>query len=238
PAIQRFVNAAFAAEMRADAAASQASYVPLGESRASDDSQPAVVALPVPAPYGSGADGRISAKSIEQSLPDAGGAFIAWITDPAHGWLVFERQADGVERPVPLQARHVAVLFRRFVSFGDDVTRAYVAAIEARGVPHLLVGGKAFHGREEVGTLPAALAAIEWPDDELSVFASLKGSLFAIDDEQLLEFRDRYGPCHPFRIPRVLGGNSGQELQLAGEPTAHLVPVADALRLLQRLHRR
>ena len=169
--------------------------------------------------------------------PDAIGAFIAWIIDPAHGWQVSERQADGGERPVPLQARHIAVLFRRFVSFGDDVTAAYVQAIEARGVAHLLVGGKAFHGREEVETVRTALAAIEWPDDELSVFGTLKGSLFAIDDEPLLEFRHRFGTFHPFRIPRELGGNSGEELVLTSEPTSHLVPIADALRLLQRLHR-
>ena len=80
------------------------------------------------------------------------------------------------------------------MSFGEDVTRKYVDAIEARGIPHLLVGGKAFHGREEVETIRAALAAIEWPDDELSVFATLKGSLFAIDDELLLEFRHRFRP--------------------------------------------
>ncbi len=61
---------------------------------------------------------------------------------------------------MPLQPRHIAVLFRRFVSFGDDITRGYVDAIEARGIPHLLVGGKAFHGREEVETIRAALAAI------------------------------------------------------------------------------
>jgi ATP-dependent exoDNAse (exonuclease V) beta subunit len=48
--------------------------------------------------------------------------------------------------------------------------------------PHLLVGGKSFHDREEVDTMRAALAAIEWPDDELSVFATLRGALFAIDD--------------------------------------------------------
>ena len=76
---------------------------------------------------------------------------------------------------MPLRPRHIAVLFRRFVSFGEDVTRPYVDAIEARGIPHLLVGGKAFHGREEVETIRAALAAIEWPDDELSVFATLQG---------------------------------------------------------------
>ena len=202
--------------------------------------QPAVVALPVPKPYGRGGFGsfKASAKAIDGSLPDAIGAYIAWLTEKS-GWTVAEKQADGREIRVPLQPRHVAVLFRRFVSFGEDVTRAYIDAIEARGIPHLLVGGKAFHGREEVETIRAALAAIEWPDDELSVFATLKGSLFAIDDEQLLEFRHRFAPApfHPFRIPKELGGNSGTELALSGDAVAHLAPIADALRLLQQLHR-
>ncbi|MEP7306072.1 MAG: UvrD-helicase domain-containing protein [Acidobacteriota bacterium] len=238
PAIQRFVNAAFADEMRADELASQAEYVPLAPSRPSAESQPAIVALPVPRPYARSGYFKVSAKAIEDSLPDAVGAFIAWLVEARHGWQVGERQADGSERRVPLEARHIALLFRRFVSFGEDVTRKYVDAIEARGIPHLLVGGKAFHGREEVETVRAALAAIEWPDDELSVFATLKGSLLAIDDEPLLEFRHRFGTFHPFRIPRDLGGNSGEELVLTAEPTSHLVPIADALRLLQRLHRR
>ena len=238
PAIQRFVNAAFAPEMTGNEDTRQAAYVALSPSRAEDDSQPALVALPVPKPYGRGGFGafKASAKAIDGSLPDAIGAYIAWLTEKS-GWTVSEKQADGSETRVPLQPRHVAVLFRRFVSFGEDVTRAYTDAIEARGIPHLLVGGKAFHGREEVETIRAALAAIEWPDDELSVFASLKGSLFAVDDEHLLEFRHRFGTFHPFRIPKELGGNSGQDLALTGEPTAHLTPIADALRLLQQLHR-
>src|SRR5262249_56632321 len=132
---------------------------------------------------------------------------------------------------------HIAILFRRFLSFGEDVTRGYTDALEARQVPHLLVGGKAFHGREEVETIRAALAAIEWPDDELSVFATLKGSLFAIEDEHLLEYRHRFKTFHPFRIPKELGGNSGQDLALTSEPIEHLRPIAEALRLLQRLHR-
>ena len=92
---------------------------------------------------------------------------------------------------MPVRRGTSCVLFRRFVSFGEDVTQPYVDALEARGVPHLLVGGKAFHDREEVETIRAALAAIEWPDDELSVFATLRGSLFAIDDEELLEWKQR-----------------------------------------------
>ncbi|HKB09304.1 MAG TPA: UvrD-helicase domain-containing protein [Vicinamibacterales bacterium] len=238
PAIQKFVNAAFAAEMIEDAVTRQAPYIPLSPSRPDDLSQPSVVVLPVPKPYARNGPLRASGKAIDESLPDAVGAFIAWMVEKS-GWTVAERQADGAERRVAVQPRHVAVLFRRFVSFGEDMTRPYIDAIEARGIPHLLVGGKAFHGREEVETIRAALAAIEWPDDELSVFATLKGSLFAIDDELLLEYRHRFKPMpfHPFRIPKELGGNSGAELALTGDQVGHLLPVAQALRLLQELHR-
>ncbi len=48
-------------------------------------------------------------------------------------------------------------------------------------------------------TLRAALTAIEWPEDELSVFATLKGSLFAIPDNLLLRFHHEIGRLHPFR---------------------------------------
>jgi ATP-dependent exoDNAse (exonuclease V) beta subunit len=237
PELQRFVNAAFRQDMSANVETLQAGYVELAPYRPSYGSQPSVVALPVPTPYARYGPLRPSAKAIDDSLPDAVGAFIAWMIDGQNGWQVTERAADGSERRVPIEPRHIAILFRRFVSFGDDVTRGYVDAIEARGIPHLLVGGKAFHGREEVETLRAALAAIEWPDDELSVFATLKGSLFAIDDAHLFEFRHRFGAFHPFRIPRELGGTSGHELALTGESVAHLTPIADALRLLQQLHR-
>ena len=237
PQIQRFVNAAFAREMKADAARCRPATCRWRSRARPTTSQPAVVALPVPEAVRPQRTAAASARAIDESLPDAVGAFIAWLVDRENGWTVAERRPDGSRARVPIQPRHIAVLFRRFVSFGDDVTRAYTDAIEARGVPHLLVGGKAFHGREEVETIRAALAAIEWPDDELSVFATLKGSLFAIDDEQLLEFRHRFGAVHPFRIPKELGGNSGQDLALTGEPTAQLMPIAEALRLLQQLHR-
>src|SRR4029078_8908828 len=102
-----------------------------------------------------------------------------------------------------VQPRHICILFRRFLHFGEDVTRPYVDALEARGVPHLLVGGKSFHNREEGETIRAALAAIEWPDDELSVFATIRGALFAVDDETLLEYRHLHGGVHPLPVPRA-----------------------------------
>ena len=239
PSIQRFVNAAFGRHMIANRATLQAGYVPLAEWRPEDPTQPSVIALPVPKPYGRKGFGALkaSARAIEESMPDAIAAFIAWLTEEDRGWTVAERDANGNETRVRLEPRHIAILFRRFISFGEDITRPYVDAIEARGIPHLLVGGKAFHGREEVEAIRAALAAIEWPDDELSVFATLKGPLFAIDDEPLFEFRSRYGTFHPFRVPLELGGNSGRELALDGGPIGHLMPIGEALRLLQKLHK-
>jgi len=221
PSIQRAVNAAFAPMMTGDRDTLQAEYVALSPNREDRPGQPAVVALPVPEPYGTR---RIAGYAIEDSLPDGIGAFVHWLVAKS-GWTVTERTAgDELPMSIPIQPRHVCILFRRFMHFGEDVTRDYVDALEARGVPHLLVGGKSFHGREEVETIRAALAAIEWPDDELSVFATLRGALFAIDDETLLGYRHHHKNFHPFRVPEELS------------PT--LRPVGQALQLLRALHAR
>src|SRR5688572_17812969 len=218
PNLQRAVNAAFAPLMTGDLDTMQASYVPLARSRDDLPGQPSLVALPVPRPYGKR---NISGMAIDQSLPDAAGAFVHWLLHES-GWKVTEHHGAA---PVPVRARHVCLLFRRFVSFGADVTRRYVDALEARGINHLLVGGRAFHGREEIETLRAALAAVEWPDDQLSVFATLRGALYAIGDEALLEYRHRFAKAfHPFRVPADL--------------PLHLQPIAEALQLLATLHLR
>lgn len=232
PQIQACINAAFAPIMTGDAFTLQAHYVPLTPLRGDLSRQPAVIALPVPAPYGTR---NISAVAIEQSLPDAVGAFVDWIVTRS-GWKVTERSG---EEPVPVAAKHVCLLFRRFLSFGEDVTQPYVQALEARSVRHVLVGGKTFHDREEVEAIRAALAAIEWPDDELSVFATLRGMFFAIGDEELLEWKQRYGRFHPFKAGTTeKAGLKAGTTDAAGTTEAHLRPIVDALLLLQRLHRR
>jgi ATP-dependent exoDNAse (exonuclease V) beta subunit len=220
PSLQRFVNAAFAAHLRADPVALQADYVPLSPYRSEHPGQPALIALPVPKPYGVRG---VTKGAIEASLPDAVGAFVDWLVRSS-GWTVSER--EHADRRVPLAARHVCILFRRFVQgwSGTDVTRPYVHALEARGIPHLLVGGRAFHGREEVETMRAALTAVEWPDDELAVFATLRGSLFAIGDDALFVYRQTHGRLHPFRVPADLHDD--------------LAPIGEALALLATLHRR
>ncbi len=188
--IQQFVNAAFETEMTGNAASGQADWSPLEEHRADVEGRPSVIVLPVPRPYKT----RIAKEAINQSLPDAIAAFIAWLVNES-GWTVNE---DGED--VPITARHIAVLFRRRTQAGHDLTREYARALESRNVAHVLAGSRSFHHREEVETMRVALTAIEWPGDELSVFAALKGSLFAIPDEALLLYRHRHGPLHPFRI--------------------------------------
>ncbi len=215
--LQRFVNAAFTDVMNGAADRQQARYVPLEGGREMTVAQPAVVALPVPRPYGMR---RVSQRAIEASLPDAVGAYVHWLLTSS-GWTVTERRGATTAR-VAVEARHVCILFRRFLSYGQDVARPYVDALEARGVPHRLVGGRAFHAREEIDTLRVALMAIEWPDDHVSVFSTLRGALFAIGDEELLEYHARGGRFRPF----------SRAFELPGR----LAPVREALDFLAALH--
>ena len=241
PSIQHSINKAFAPLMQpktttktkmktettgsSDSGPDRAAYVPLSPHRDDPDGQPTVVVLPVPRPYGVW---RMAASAIDRSLPDAVGAFVEWLVNES-GWTVTE---SGTER-VPIRPPHVCLLFRRFESFGTDVTSGYVGSLETRGIPHLLVGGRTFHAREEVATIRSALSAIEWPDDQLSVFATLRGSLFAIEDQLLFEYHQRFGRISPFRIPPELQSTVNRD-----ESYARLSPIVDALMLIQELHRR
>ncbi|HEY3741722.1 MAG TPA: UvrD-helicase domain-containing protein [Bryobacteraceae bacterium] len=217
--IQEFVNEAFRPLMTGDHASGQAEYSDLEEHAPADPTQPAVVALPVPRPYGMQ---RIAQTKIDLCLPDAIGAYVEWLIRES-GWQV--RDPEDPTRRVPIAARHIAILFRRFTNFGRDLTRDYVRSLEARSLPHLLVGSKSFHDREEVETLRAALTAIEWPDDELSVFATLRGSLLAIEDELLFRYRLETGRrLQPFSsVPDDL--------------PPEFLPIRQGLDLLKQLHR-
>ena len=131
-----------------------------------------------------GTTARSSTGESMKSFPDAVGAFIDWLVNES-GWTVEEDGKCGRRSGHAISA----ILFRRFRNFRRDVTRAYVRALEARRIPHVLVGGRSFHDREEIIALRNALTAIEWPDDELRVFATLRGPFFALSDEALLAFR-------------------------------------------------
>jgi ATP-dependent helicase/nuclease subunit A len=208
--IQEFVNAAFRDTIP--------DYLPLEGGVEGRPEQPAIVALPMPAPYGTR---NISKAKILECSPNAVAAFIEWLTSES-GWQVRDRSKN---QWVPVKPEHVCILFRRFTNFGTDLTQEYVRCLEARGIAHLLVGSKSFHRREEVATLRAALRAIEWPEDELSVYAVLRGGLCAVPDDTLLRFRNAHGRFHPLRdLPEGID--------------EEFAPIRDGLLLLRRLHAR
>ncbi len=208
-AIQSFVNAAFERSIE--------NYLPLEGGVEAPEGQPSVMALPMPEPYGTR---NISNVKIDACSPDAVAGFIQWLCNES-GWKVRDRSHGWV----PVRPEHVCILFRRFTNYGTDLTQEYVRCLEARGIAHLLVGSKSFHRREEVGTLRTALRAVEWPDDELSVFALLRGSLFAVMDDVLLRFKNAHGRFHPMmELPEALD--------------EEFAPIADAFGILRELHRR
>jgi ATP-dependent helicase/nuclease subunit A len=224
PSIQEFVNAAFAPAMTASPDGSQAAYVALTPFRPEITDQPTIVALPVPRPYGD--RGNITTPRIEESYPDAVGAFVDWLVNKS-GWTVEENG-----RRVPVCPRHIAILFRRLRTYVTDVTRPYVRALERRRIAHVLVGGRSFHECEEIIALRNALTAIEWPDDELKVYATLRGPFIALADEALLAFRQYINADGSLGIRRL---HPMRPIDRETLPPLAL-EVADALELLRRLH--
>lgn len=208
-AIQEFVNAAFHDTIP--------DYLPLEGGVEGRDGQPAIVALPMPTPYGTR---NISNVKIDECSPNAVAAFIEWLTTES-GWQVRDRSS---KEWVPVKAEHVCILFRRFTNFGTDLTQEYVRCLEARGIAHLLVGSKSFHRREEVATLRTALRAVEWPDDELSIYAVLRGGLCAVLDDTLLKFRNAHGSFRARELPP--------------EIDPEFEPIRDAFTMLRELHRK
>ncbi|MGH7905066.1 MAG: UvrD-helicase domain-containing protein [Candidatus Binataceae bacterium] len=218
PELQKMVNAAFAPLMAAESE-SQPLYAPLMPSRPDFPDQPAIVALPVPEPYSK--HGMITKRQIDESLPGAIGAYVKWLIEES-GWTVTTRELP--ERRIPIRPSDICILFRRFTAYGRDVARGYMRALEARQIPHVLIRGSSFNEREEVEAIRNALGAIERPDDELVVFAALRGPFFAVGDDVLLEFRETIGSLHPFRaIPEDLA--------------PALKEAAEALNVVRELHR-
>ena len=218
PALQTMVNAAFAPLMSVESG-TQPAYAPLMPYRAEPGTQPSIVVLPVPEPYGD--YGRVVDWRIDESLPEAIAAYARWLVHES-GWTVTEREKP--DERVPIRPRHICILFRRMNSFGRDVTRPYLRALEARHLPHVLVKGGSFNEREEVIAIRNLLGAIERPDDELTVFAALRGPVFALTDAALLEFRMTVGSLHPFR-------------RIADDISDSLKEVKGALEVLKGLHR-
>jgi ATP-dependent exoDNAse (exonuclease V) beta subunit len=188
PDLQTAINDAFEPDMTGDAESAQPRYIPLQRHAEAIEGQPSLVFLD----FFEGPPEQAGKKIyINPQLPGEVAKFIDWLKNRS-GWRVRESG-----KLVPIEWRHICVLFRRMKSGDNDSSRDYALELEQRGIPHVLIGSKSFHHREEVVAIRAALAAIEWPEDSLSIYATLRGPFFSFSDAELFEYRITYS-LHPF----------------------------------------
>ena len=96
----------------------------------------------------------------------------------------------------------------------------YEEALEARGIPYRVVGGKHFYRRSQTTETLALLRAVDDPLNSASIVAALRSSYLGISDEQLLRYRQQGGEWNYLLEPRPEG------------------PVGEAMQLLAGFHRR
>ncbi|MBO6934647.1 MAG: UvrD-helicase domain-containing protein [Deltaproteobacteria bacterium] len=187
PGIHAFLNKAFAKAMVPEDGV-QPAPVALESHRERSGTQPSVIALPVPRPYGKTG---VTKGAMAKSGPMAIASFAAWLVRES-GWMVEEA---GERRAIAM--RDICVLFRNQKSWDGDRVQTHARALEAQAIAHVAGGQKGGAEREELGALRQALGAIEWPDDALRVYATLRGPFFGVPDESLFLFHQTHGRIHP-----------------------------------------
>ena len=174
-------------EEEEDHEASQVEYAPIEARRSPVGNQAALAAIPVP----DGGDLARNAREIERAEPAAVARFVARLLKS--GLEVSDRRV--ARRPV--EPSDICLLFRRFRAFGRLIPQAYADALQQRDIPQALAAIPGYTGSAEIRAMRAALTAVEYPDDELHTYATLRGPLFAFSDEELFLYRERGGRLRP-----------------------------------------
>ena len=165
----------------------QVEYAPIEARRSPLGNRAALAAIPVP----DGGGLARNAREIERAEPAAVARFV-------HGLLKsgFEVSDRAVARR-PVEPSDICLLFRRFRAFGRLIPQAYADALQRRDIPQALAAIPSYTSSTEIRAMRAALTAVEYPDDELQVYATLRGPLFAFSDEELFLYRERGGRLCP-----------------------------------------
>lgn len=69
----------------------------------------------------------------------------------------------------------------------------YARALETRGIPFEMAGGKSFKDSEEIGSLLNLLSVVADPEDQVSLVAVLRGPFYGISDDLLYRFKKEGG---------------------------------------------
>ncbi|MBS2040873.1 UvrD-helicase domain-containing protein [bacterium] len=204
PQLVEYFNRAFQPVFQNDPFRLQAGFRPMTAIRQDSLEQPALLALPFqPRPNTPKLD------QIRQEMAQLTGTFLDWLLRRSNYQVCHQGQWR------PLCDRDVCLLFRTAAHNLEPI----LEELDARGIAHLSLSGRGLHQREEVAVLRTALEAVEWPQDRLSVFATLRGPLFGLDEPLLSPYWEKHGHFDP----------------LQAKESEH-DPVAASLHLLAQLH--
>lgn len=204
--------------------ARQVDYVPLHAAREPMPG-PALAAIRLAhAPY---------VKHLEEQEPRAVAGFVGGLLDSG-----FEVSSPDGAGSRPVEPNDICLLFRRFRSYRRLVPQPYADALQDLGIPHSLAAVQTYIGSAELSFLRAALTAIEFPEDELSVYATLRGPLFALPDQDLFLFRERHPEIRlrPARARRLKLDDDASSVGAPGWKSDRTI--RDALAFLYDLHQR
>jgi ATP-dependent helicase/nuclease subunit A len=224
--LQAAINYAFQNEM-VSVSEGHCEYEPLIGQQQPLASQPSLVALPIASP--ANANGKTTKDWIKKQTPGTIVGFLSWLLDDS-GWQVRDSKTNQL---VPVQAHHVCLLFRKFDDYGTDGAAAFTKPMDQAGIAYTVSVTKDFSNREEVAAVITALEAVEWPSDELSVYATLRGPLFGFADDDLYFCRESWGRLQPL-APQSKPAQPTETDKTAADAQAEIV---EALQLLGRLHR-
>ncbi len=202
-------------EITQDLKGTQAPWAPLHPDRKPMGDHPGIAGIEVE-----------SARYVRQlkGEPKAVARFVAQLL--AEGFPVSD--GDG-KRPV--RPDDICLLFRRFRVWGKLNAQRWADALRELQIPHSLAAVESYVASPEISFLRAALTAVEFPDDEVAVYATLRGPLFGIPDEDLFLYRERRRG-----EPNLRPGWAARAERPEGMPAIEREILA-ALQFLDRLHR-
>ena len=226
--VNRVMEPVFRTATGVEPPAQQVPYSPLHPFReAMPGGAPSLAPIPI--------TGATTVRDLERQEPEAVAEFVRRLLESDFR----VSSPDGAPRPV--EPGDICLLFRRFRGFrGKLVPKPVADALRDRGIPHSLAAVQSYVGSAEISAMRAVLAAIEYPDDELSVYATLRGPLFSIPDQDLFLFRERRKEkLQPSRAaPPGPEEGSGEKDAREGDARDADRAILDSLRFLFRLHRR
>jgi ATP-dependent helicase/nuclease subunit A len=175
---------------------------------------------------------RRRADLVAQEDADKIAQWIRWALD-SRWQILTENEAGAVGSRDPEPADFLIIARNRLR------LHTYAKALESRGIPYEISGGRALADSEELAALFPVFRAVADPDDPVALVSFLRGELWGVDDNALFRFRRAGGRFSYLSAPpkdvdeRIVEGF--EFLQEARRWARHLPPGAAMARIFERL---